>query len=339
MFAIFLSVTPLVLAENYTTELQSAYNYAHDISITTQPTIDAANMYGSLIRAHMAKMMVNYAEGVLGLSPNEWLTCNFTDIDDQSTELKGYIKEACQLGLMGQGITEFKPNDPVTRAQFGTVLSRAIYGDAYNNGDPYYINHLNALRTAGIMTKIDTPDMKEIRWYVMLMMMRASEAPSTQPSQCDTSEIQLLWLVGSPDCPSECQSNGTIAGNLNVSKISTEVGMLPSGTKYVGSLKFTATNSDITIQTFTFQKIGTFTKGWIEDDGVQIALMQSALTDTSTTVTFSPSLKIKSDESKTLSIFIESTSASEQWVSLTNKQNIQSSASVIEWSFPMRVAE
>jgi hypothetical protein len=71
MFAIFLSVTPLVLAESYSTELQSAYSYAYDISITTQPTIDTANMYGFLIRAHMAKMMVNYAEVVLGLSPNE----------------------------------------------------------------------------------------------------------------------------------------------------------------------------------------------------------------------------------------------------------------------------
>jgi hypothetical protein len=50
-------------------------------------------------------------------------------------------------------------------------------------------------------------------------------------------------------------------------------------------------------------------------------------------------VKIKSGESKTLSIFIESTSVSEQWVNLTNKQNIQSSASVIEWSFPMRVAK
>ena len=71
ILAIFLSVTPLTFAESYTTELQSAYSYAYDIGITTRPTIDAANMYGLLMRAHMAKMMVNYAEGVLGLSPNE----------------------------------------------------------------------------------------------------------------------------------------------------------------------------------------------------------------------------------------------------------------------------
>ena len=158
-----ISISPLVFAENYTGELQSAYDYAYSVGITTQSSIDAANMYGSLIRAHMAKMMVSYAKEVLGQEPDTSKTCTFTDIADQSSELQGYITQACQMGLMGVGITAFKPNDQVTRAHFGTVLSRALYGDTYNDGDPYYSNHLKALREAGIMTKIDTPSMNEIR--------------------------------------------------------------------------------------------------------------------------------------------------------------------------------
>ncbi|HBB04406.1 TPA: hypothetical protein DCZ39_06000 [Patescibacteria group bacterium] len=46
--------------------------------------------------------------------------------------MKFYIKLACQLGLMGVGITDFNPNGEVTRAEFGTVLSRALYGEQYN---------------------------------------------------------------------------------------------------------------------------------------------------------------------------------------------------------------
>jgi hypothetical protein len=46
--------------------------------------------------------------------------------------MKFYIKLSCQLGLMGQGITVFNPDGEVTRAEFGTVLSRALYGDTYN---------------------------------------------------------------------------------------------------------------------------------------------------------------------------------------------------------------
>lgn len=78
----------ITTAESYTTELQGAYNYAFTIGITTQGSIDSANMYSSLIRAHMAKMMVNYGKEVLGIIPDTSLPCTFTDIANESTELK-----------------------------------------------------------------------------------------------------------------------------------------------------------------------------------------------------------------------------------------------------------
>ena len=137
LLTIFLVAPVMTSAETYTTELQSAYTYAHSIGITTMPSIDAANMYGNLIRSHMAKMMVNYAKEVLGKTPDTSLACNFTDVAWESTELKGYIKEACQLGIMGQWITAFSPNGIVTRAQFGTVLSRALRGNLFDGADPY----------------------------------------------------------------------------------------------------------------------------------------------------------------------------------------------------------
>jgi len=58
--------------------------------------------------------------------------CDFNDLGDQTTEMKNYAKRACQLGLMGVGMTNFEPNTEMTRAQFGTVLSRALYGEKYN---------------------------------------------------------------------------------------------------------------------------------------------------------------------------------------------------------------
>ena len=119
--------------------------------------------------------MVNYATEVLGRTPDTSKECAFTDIANETEELHGYIREACQLGLMGVGIDSFNPNGLVTRAQFGTVLSRALYGDVYNDGNPYYVNHLNALKNAGIMNYIDNPNQNEIRRYVMRMMQRADE--------------------------------------------------------------------------------------------------------------------------------------------------------------------
>ncbi|MEI7557444.1 MAG: hypothetical protein WCJ45_00905 [bacterium] len=132
-------------------------------------------MYGNLIRSHMAKMMVNYAKNVLGKTPNTLVPCVFADIDNQTDEFKGYIKEACQLGLMGVGMVAFEPDTLVTRAQFGTVLSRALYGTGNDNATPYYTKHLQALKTATIMNNISDPTINEVRGYVMLMMQRAAK--------------------------------------------------------------------------------------------------------------------------------------------------------------------
>jgi hypothetical protein len=98
------------------------------------------------------------------------------------------------------------PNGLVTRAQFGTVLSRALYGDANNGGDPWYVAHLAALKDAGIMSNISTPNALEIRGYVMLMMQRADEG-STTSSICSTAENTLSCSLGLSTCPPECQTS------------------------------------------------------------------------------------------------------------------------------------
>lgn len=164
-----------IVWSRYSAEFNNAYLYAYSIGITTMWTIQDANLDGNLIRAHMAKMMVNYAVKVLDRTPDTWAVCEFDDIADQSIEMKLYINLACQLGIMGQNITSFNPEGIVSRAQFGTVLSRVLYGTEYNNEwGEYYLNHLQALVDNGIITNT-TPNLSELRGYVMLMLMRAAE--------------------------------------------------------------------------------------------------------------------------------------------------------------------
>lgn len=82
------------------------------------------------------------------------------------------------MGLNANGTPKntFDPNAIVTRAQFGTILSRVIRGSQYNGGNPYYSSHLLALKNENIMTKISNPTkVDEIRGYVMIMMKRAYE--------------------------------------------------------------------------------------------------------------------------------------------------------------------
>jgi len=77
---------------------------------------------------------------------------------------------------MWVGTNIFNPTAEVTRAQFGTVLSRSIRWDKYNTSIwNYYEKHLAALKKDNIMTKIENPLLKELRGRVMLMLMRVDE--------------------------------------------------------------------------------------------------------------------------------------------------------------------
>ncbi len=164
----------------YNKELTDAYSYAFGVKITTVPNIERANLTGVLIRSHLSKMMSEYAMKVLWKTPDTSRKCVFKDMEDQTDEFKKYAKISCELWLMWlktdwTPADIFNPNQEVTRAIFGTTLSRAIWGEKNNGWQNWYIKHLEDLKTNGVMNQIDWPNNREIRWYVMLMMMRADQ--------------------------------------------------------------------------------------------------------------------------------------------------------------------
>ncbi len=158
----------------YTSELQQAYNWAYQNKITTQETIEKANMSWKITRAELAKMISNYAINVLWKELDTSKECVFTDISDEFDKKYDYwVLHSCQLWLMGQWITSFRPEDSVMRAEFWTVLSRLLYWSKYEWWSTYYENHLRALKSVWIMNNISSPMDNEIRGYVMLMLMRS----------------------------------------------------------------------------------------------------------------------------------------------------------------------
>ncbi len=169
------NTTPVGTESNdpaFTQEYNDAYNFAFSKWLTTMPTIAKANMKWNLTRIAMAKMIVNYAMNVLSRTLDTTIACAFTDMSKQSAEMKDYAIKACQLGIMGKGVTKFNPNALVTRAQLWTVLSRMLYNTP-DSGSPYYAVHLGVLKTNGVISDI-TPTRIERRAYLMLMLMRAA---------------------------------------------------------------------------------------------------------------------------------------------------------------------
>ena len=70
---------------------------------------------------------------------------------------------------------KFRPNSYVTRAEFTTALSRMIYGIKDGTWKTkYYEPHMNKLKKEWIITNTN-PNIKELRGYVMLMLMRSAK--------------------------------------------------------------------------------------------------------------------------------------------------------------------
>ena len=184
LLSIFLVLMALSvsLAKEYSVEEKQAYDYSYWNNITTMDSIDNADMWWNLTRIAMAKMLSNYAINTVGLSPDVDKNCYFLDVSSElDAQYDNWVTKACQLGLMWVWIENFNPNWKVTRAEFGTVLSRALNTkspeilEEMNNVSPYYDEHLKYLNEKWIMNDISNPSSLELRWRVMLMLMRADE--------------------------------------------------------------------------------------------------------------------------------------------------------------------
>ena len=163
-----------IMANWYSVEFNNAYTFAHNVWVTTMDSIDKADMNWKLTRIAMAKMLSNYAMNVLGKKPANIVTPNFSDVSSQlNDQYWDAVTLAYQLWIMWIWIDNFRPFDTVTRAEFGTALSRMLYW-LQDWSVNYYSTHLDKLYSEWIITNTD-PKIKELRWYVMIMLMRSAK--------------------------------------------------------------------------------------------------------------------------------------------------------------------
>jgi hypothetical protein len=82
-------------------------------------------------------MIVEFLRNILKKTDITNTHCTFRDIINENPELVYYMKQACEMGIMGldsSGRPEqfFYPNRRMSRAEIGTVLSRILFGEQYN---------------------------------------------------------------------------------------------------------------------------------------------------------------------------------------------------------------
>jgi len=308
--------TTVLGAASYSGELQGAYDYAYGIGITTKSSIDQANMLGTLKRVDMAKMMANYAVEVLGKTPDTSKACAFNDVSKETSEMNSYMVKACQLGLMGVDANgaanaSFNPQGIVTRAQFGTVLSRALYGTANEGGTPYYAGHLSALKDAGIMTNISNPNQLEIRGYVMLMMQRADTNGGANTDICKTEENIVNCSLGLSSCPAQCTStdNEVKAGTLSVSSKDVGYSSIPAvGAVKHSTITFKAGSEDVKLYSVEMKKtslatINSSARIYFEKNGVRIS-GKATFSEDKATLSFNTALTVKAGSSEIVDLYV-----------------------------------
>jgi len=163
-------------SNEFSKEFNDAYTWAFKNGITTMDSIEKADMNAPLTRIAMAKMLSQYAINVLGKTPDTTkVVPTFPDVDEQlNKDYNDWVTLAYQLGIMWINIDSFRPFDLVTRAEFGTALSRMLFGLSDGEEDLWYKPHLDKLMNEKIIT-IDTPDLQELRGYVMIMLMRSAQ--------------------------------------------------------------------------------------------------------------------------------------------------------------------
>lgn len=361
-FSLVASMVPTaVLGQTqFNSEIQGAYDYAYANQITTVTPIDAAMPFGEAIRWNVAKMIVNWAKAnnLYDARPELVGKCNgFDDMSQartESKELADYVTMACEGGLMGLNndgtpATSFNPKGAVTRGQFFTLLSRALWGSTYDGGDPFYQKHMDALMDAGIITQAN-PNMNAQRYQLWLMLMRAAETDTTD--NCDDPMVQLSCALALPDCPQVCMEQ-PLTGNVFTGKAGMVQISLSSATPAARSVPavgivpvavytVSAGDKDIQLSSITVQRQGLGNRSdisriYFEANGMRVSGRQTIGVDDTATVTFSPAIIVKAGSSMDLTLVtnLNGTAGGEHFFSIKSAEMVDSSAETVGGNFPI----
>ena len=166
-------------------EHEDAYNWALKNKIIDKKTFPSSWIYENLTRAELATIVSNFAKiQKRKVKFSKEICSKYKDLwEVDNLVLKEWLISSCQYGLMGMNpdgktqIAYFEPNKTLYRYDLSTVLSRMLYGTTYENKTwkgNYWDFHLKNLVNRKIISDAN-PNIKEIKQWVLLMLMRYSK--------------------------------------------------------------------------------------------------------------------------------------------------------------------
>ncbi len=122
-------------------EFEEALTFMYENWLTRYNNVSEFKPYRHLQRQEAAKMFSKFATNVLEKTTDKSRTCEFKDIGKADYTLVQSIIESCYLWLMRWTKWDFWPDVPLTRAEFMTVLVRAIKGDMDESQNPWWAEY------------------------------------------------------------------------------------------------------------------------------------------------------------------------------------------------------
>jgi hypothetical protein len=295
-------------------ETAMAVEWAYENELTMFNTVESFMPNGTLTREQGAKFTSAWAVLNLCMEPGTD-ACDFSDLATADPTLADYATLACQLGLFKGSDGKFMPQAPFTKAQFVTVMMRALDGMQDENVSPRWANYFMAAKEAGITNEASAQalDKAITRAEAVVMLYRA------RSSDCenDTTDLEELLkdLFGDVDGGTDTGtgtgtdteeevivpvSNGTL--KCAISSTSPAGATVPGGVSVsVAHYECTATTEAVTVDSFELSRQGIADSNAISRlsifaNGDLVSRNRSFNSDAKANVTFSPKVTVKAGE-------------------------------------------
>ena len=164
----------------YSKEENEAFLWACSNWITSSDSIMGARFDDVLTRWAFAKMVVIFAQDILGKQPIFTWDFVYWDVDESLGDRYNYISLIWKLWLMWvrpdwTPTRNFRPTDQITREEFATVFYRLLF-DEVGTGKvaEKWTFTINKLYTSWILSVLDS-DLGEVRSWMFVMLYRAHQ--------------------------------------------------------------------------------------------------------------------------------------------------------------------
>lgn len=158
-------------------EFDAALSRGFEAEMTVYNTQEDYRPFDTLTREQGAKMFAVFAMKNLCIVPDESIVCEFSDASLADPTLLPFLTTACQLGLFQGFEGKFMPQQPLTKAQALTVLSRAIDGKQDETQNPRWSIYFEKARQHGLTKETDVRNLdKPLSRYESLLIQYRAKA-------------------------------------------------------------------------------------------------------------------------------------------------------------------